>query len=681
MSENDVANIQSLFPDKVAGDILIDLRHTSSVEATINRILDNTFLNGTSKDPSLDVIVIDDNYEPPPMRPSQPLRTFSGILAQTMWDMRDDLSRLQSFSPQGASRAGVRSNSGTLVTSVIDLSKTPAASHTPQYSGKENTLNHFNSGGGFLISDDDDDDADLLPSSLALSSVSTSVTIKPQQSSTRTMTDAELFFDGGPGSSDSDDSAPIPAKRKRKSTEYSLLQKSKKEEEKLRKAAEREEKKRQKEAEKVQKKEEKEREREEKRLQKQMLADQKRREVEEVKAQVRGYRDVNKLRDKHASVQDMILDIDPYFINQRHGVAIVSGLKEIGVDVTIKPQPLAGAIRWRRKVKREWNDEGSKWVPCEEKVVMEPWVLVRIDAKHLSAIILGSSPQEVLPIGSLEGSSEREKDMSVPHIEFPLRGIFNACPVAGPSARAKILLDFIKTCYPGYRVIIMVENLKGFLRDRNKTMDTMLRNEIRNRDGVAKNSRTKSGAPQASSQLASKQDFEAAFFWMQFQGFCHVHQIDKQEELTKIITSFTYTLGMIPDRIHRSEQALSLNFGDTVKSGKDREDTWRKILMAVPQCTEDRANAIIERYSSFRSLHEAYESLQSKSARDMLLENIQVAKIGGQGKRIGPALSKKIHEVITGMDENVPMTELGVVSKPSKTQEPVLTLPMMFSRQ
>jgi hypothetical protein len=76
---------------------------------------------------------------------------------------------------------------------------------------------------------------------------------------------------------------------------------------------------------------------------------------------------------------------------------------------------------------------------------------------------------------------------------------------------------------------------------------------------------------------------------------------------------------------HRSEETFKLNFGDTVKSGSDLEDIWRRILLEIKPCTESVANAIIAKYPSYRALIEAYQKVASVPGKEGLLEDIMVS--------------------------------------------------------
>ena len=76
--------------------------------------------------------------------------------------------------------------------------------------------------------------------------------------------------------------------------------------------------------------------------------------------------------------------------------------------------------------------------------------------------------------------------------------------------------------------------------------------------------------------------------------------------------------------IFRHRCPTKLNFGDSVKSGSDLTDIWRRMLLEIKPCTESVANAIIQRYPSYRALVDGYSRLGSQKACETLLQDIQV---------------------------------------------------------
>ncbi|KAJ3114299.1 putative monocarboxylate transporter mch1 [Phlyctochytrium bullatum] len=203
-------------------------------------------------------------------------------------------------------------------------------------------------------------------------------------------------------------------------------------------------------------------------------------------------------------------------------------------------------------------------------------------------------------------------------------------------------LDFLTRKFPGRTPILLIEGLRGFLREQTKELNTKMRLEYKKKHAeTQKTGKSRSAAPTSQKVVASKDQFEAALLWLQFQSACFVHHAEPLEEIVRTIISFTYSLGMIPERMCRNEQALKLRFGDTVKSGKDEKDTWRKILMEIKPCTEPVANAVIAVYPTLRLLYNKYAELTREAEKESLLENIQ------------------IYLILTGKDESLLASDLG----------------------
>lgn len=95
-------------------------------------------------------------------------------------------------------------------------------------------------------------------------------------------------------------------------------------------------------------------------------------------------------------------------------------------------------------------------------------------------------------------------------------------------------------------------------------------------------------------------------------------------------------------------EALDLNFGDSIKSGKDSKDTYKKMLMQIRDCSSDRADAIVSKYPTLKKLYDGFFT----SGR-LMLNDIIVSKISSATtRRIGDKLSIKIYDYLMGDDPN-----------------------------
>ena len=75
-----------------------------------------------------------------------------------------------------------------------------------------------------------------------------------------------------------------------------------------------------------------------------------------------------------------------------------------------------------------------------------------------------------------------------------------------------------------------------------------------------------------------------------------------------------------------------------IKSGKDSQDCWSKILSQIPRVTPQIAALIVARYPSFSSLMESYDRLDEGECEGLLAE----LRFDGN-RRLGPVISARIY--------------------------------------
>ena len=80
-----------------------------------------------------------------------------------------------------------------------------------------------------------------------------------------------------------------------------------------------------------------------------------------------------------------------------------------------------------------------------------------------------------------------------------------------------------------------------------------------------------------------------------------------------------------------------------VKCGTDKLDTLIKMLCEVVRVTEPMALGIVAEYPSVRALVNWFLSEGWR-----MLENVECE---GSGRRVGPAVSRRLYAIFTGMDE------------------------------
>ncbi|KAI8836816.1 hypothetical protein BJ741DRAFT_605271 [Chytriomyces cf. hyalinus JEL632] len=414
----------------------------------------------------------------------------------------------------------------------------------------------------------------------------------------------------------------LSAKSDEESDEISLTSKHNLENKSLEKTAKQAERERMQ----AEKRELKRLEAEEKARQKELLKrekEQKKLEEADAKKSKSVLKEANKLRDKHTAVTEMILNMDPSFASSPSGAQIASKLEEMGAKVSISAQPLSHAIQWSRNVTRVWNESSGVWDPViPARIELEPYALVRVSATEFSNLI--------------------QSDGGVEMFVATIKSAYSTIP----------------------KPLILLEGLKESLKLRSRLLDNQIRGQVRAMAGAAPSkSKAPSSSLMAAGNLASKDEIDAGLLWLQMFGNCFVQLAETTDELVDLVCNFTTTIGTIPERRTRSEQYMKLNFGDSVKSGSTLQDCWKRMLMEVKPCSESVANAIIKMYPTYPSLMEAYRRLHSQNARESLLENLEVERIGST-KRMGPALSRKICLALSSEDAQLAIFDPPPPKKP-----------------
>jgi hypothetical protein len=86
---------------------------------------------------------------------------------------------------------------------------------------------------------------------------------------------------------------------------------------------------------------------------------------------------------------------------------------------------------------------------------------------------------------------------------------------------------------------------------------------------------------------------------------------------------------------------------EKIKKGKDSKDTWIKMLMNIPGCSEAKAVAIS---STFSSAYDLKSKLATLPNPENELENIKIPSKTSKEIRIGPVIANRICQVILGRD-------------------------------
>ncbi|KAI9014821.1 hypothetical protein BC832DRAFT_603256 [Gaertneriomyces semiglobifer] len=314
---------------------------------------------------------------------------------------------------------------------------------------------------------------------------------------------------------------------------------------------------------------------------------------------------VNKIRTKYDCIKEMIVDIAPDFYAKGDTGLLAATLREAGADVCEKAHAARRAIRWRRKVDREWCDAEECWKPCSQRVEDEKFIAVRILAEDFAKIVGGLEEECPTPPGGIP---------IVEHFKKLSQG------------------------FPDCVIIYLIESLENYVKRRAKV----------NTSSASTRRKTKS-VPLA--ELPTGDQIEEALMELQMESGnrCRVHMSRNWKETIEWVVTFSEQIGLIPELGRRSETAWAHSYSDNIKSGQTPRDTWMKMLQQVHMCTEPRAEAVASKYPTLTALYDAYEEGIGAS----LLANIKLQN----NRNFGPQLSKRVWTVLMEEDADITLME------------------------
>ncbi|KAF3924491.1 hypothetical protein ABW21_db0208716 [Orbilia brochopaga] len=361
------------------------------------------------------------------------------------------------------------------------------------------------------------------------------------------------------------------------------------------------------EAEKEARKAEREATRAKKTAEKDALKEQKRLEKEAKlvqKNESQAMATANKLKSSHVeTVPEMIVNISSDMHGSRAGAQLCTFLSELKVEHEFFNSVLPNMIRWRRKVTSTWDEHDDVFVPLVvPEIRSENYVLTVLDAKQF--VDLTNAPEEL-----------------------------------------DLFIAQIKSAYPTCKPIIVIEGLAKLVgksrNDQSRAYAAQVRNRMR--EGANETVRMNKAA-----QAVDEDAVEDALLKLQVVHGCLICQTVAYMDTAEAIVSYTQHISQIPYKRAKATLNNSTNFcmdAGQVPSGKSVEDTYNKMLQCVHMSTQGVANAIQSEYPTIQSLFKAVMAGGEDSLKD-----IRVAR-NGNGRALGPAMSRKIARVLTGTDE------------------------------
>lgn len=192
---------------------------------------------------------------------------------------------------------------------------------------------------------------------------------------------------------------------------------------------------------------------------------------------------------------------DKHFL-QNNGAHSLAEIQELGGMISQEDLPIPSSITWRRKVTREWNEEKSCWDSCDESIVDEKFILVKIDSNEMLNMLVD---------GSLE-----------------------------------VIVNKVKQIYPEHVFIILFEGLEKVFKLISRHENSKFTNAVRSMDSLEQPANKKQKTSKYDN-LPDRLSVEQVLIWLQIECCIHIqHSID-QHETAEWIGNISKEIAMIPE--------------------------------------------------------------------------------------------------------------------------------------
>lgn len=314
--------------------------------------------------------------------------------------------------------------------------------------------------------------------------------------------------------------------------------------------------------------------------------------------------EVNKVRtDKKVSAKEMIVDL-PSGLDEGVALQARTLLGDLGVEECAWESPVAGVVRWRRRVRSVFDEERGHYEPVPERVETEGIVLAILRAEEFVEMARG-----------VEG---RDLDRHV---------------------------GTMKRHFPGSELLYLVEGLEPWSR-RNRA--------LRNRQFAAAARAEAPSRRAAAREPVDEEVVEEALLELQVRHGARIHHAAAGIETARWIATFTRHVSTAPYRQKRDEMndaaaAFCMDAGQ-VRCGEGPAEVYVGMLQEVGRVSAAAAYGVAEEFGGVGELVRGLER-----GGPLALQGCRkaVGRGGELGERtVGQALSRKIYKVFMGTDED-----------------------------
>ncbi|KAK9238316.1 hypothetical protein V1525DRAFT_401218 [Lipomyces kononenkoae] len=349
---------------------------------------------------------------------------------------------------------------------------------------------------------------------------------------------------------------------------------------------------------------EKEAERERKRKEKEQLSLERQRQHELAA--------VNKLKmSKKDTCAEMIVDIDADFAKTVSGQKLLSILVPLGIEVSTSwTSPTRNMIKWRRKVKAEYNDALGLFVPIPEEIRKECFILIVLTGVEFVDMVIENQLAENV--------------------------------------------TSIRRIYPDLKLIYMIEGLNSFFKKMTTQTQRQFNDMVQDALGNSQN-RTKKPRNEEGDLFVKVQGMynhrqhadvvEDSLIMLQVVYDCLVFHSTTSLDSAEWIAILTQDIGTIPYKNARMNlhETICMESGQ-VKAGTTTKDTFSQTLRQVKYITPGLSKGILDRYGTINEMMKALESRGSDA----------FMAIGGEAssRKIGRTLANNLDFIFSATDPN-----------------------------
>uniref|UniRef100_V5ED95 ERCC4 domain-containing protein n=2 Tax=Kalmanozyma brasiliensis (strain GHG001) TaxID=1365824 RepID=V5ED95_KALBG len=361
-------------------------------------------------------------------------------------------------------------------------------------------------------------------------------------------------------------------------------------------------------------------------------------------AEKKRFLEVNRLRtSKSDTMRELIVDLDRTLFASGQPFAgcqesVTARFQEEGASVNMCDGVVAPPlVRFRRKVRAQWDKERRHWVPLDkEEVRREPMVIVYIDAKEVVQLV-----GEGAGLESWYGDLKRRlqaMDGEDPQVFLICQGLVKY-----------------------YARLKANENRAYTARIRQQLADNQPADEP-----TTSTARRKAPPPTTTTTVPPQATVERSLLQLKLVHRCYVIHAASLVDGIEWLHQLTSDLSLKPYKSLRDTHlSFAVDMGRNTTSSSSAA-VYGMMLQQIPRVTPAIAGSITTIYPSLNALLSAYGRCADEAEERGLLSGVQVQsnKDGterrGNRTNLGLQLSKRIHAVVRGRNAEL------LVSNPTK---------------